>query len=164
MCLSLRQTTRQSERVSRRGNHKRELFWNADRAGHLKRGTGVGNVPERARKCRAAELDGCGLQDPAPCFRPSLVHRRTLDVNVGTSNVNANWLRWDLWNPKNTNSSGSSYCSQGSSSWFTMAHCIGHGYTWNHTVGTPNKSQWNGCVADRDRSYDVNPTVPTFKR
>ena len=24
-----------------------------------------------------------------------------IDVNVGTSNVNASWLRWDSWDPKN---------------------------------------------------------------
>jgi hypothetical protein len=28
-----------------------------------------------------------------------------IDVNVGTPNVNASWLRWDLWDPNNYSSS-----------------------------------------------------------
>ncbi len=84
----------------------------------------------------------------------------TVDVNVGTSNVGASWLRWDLWDPQNKNWSGS-YCSQSSWSWFSMAQCIGHGYTWNHSVGSPSTSLWNGCVADRDQSYDVSSTAPS---
>ncbi len=85
-----------------------------------------------------------------------------IDVNVGTSNVNASWLRWDLWDPSNYPNSSYPYntwCSGGN--WMTMAQCRGHGYTWNHTVGTPNHSQWNGCVTDRDQSYDANATKPT---
>ncbi len=80
------------------------------------------------------------------------------DVNVGTSNSGATWLRWDLWDPANTNSHGQSYCSGGSS--FTMAMCTGHHYTWNHNPGSPATSQWNGCVTDRDQSYDVSSTAP----
>jgi Flp pilus assembly protein TadG len=82
-----------------------------------------------------------------------------VDVNAGTSNVSASWLRWDLWDPKNYNSSGKTYCSSGY--WFTEAQCKGHGYTWNHSVGSPNHSQWNGCVTDRDQNYDVSSTVPS---
>jgi uncharacterized protein YegL len=85
----------------------------------------------------------------------------TVDVNVGTSNVGASWLRWDLWDPNNRDSYGRSYCSQGSSSWFSMAQCIGHGYTWGHSVGSPSTSLWNGCVADRDQSNDANSTAPS---
>lgn len=85
-----------------------------------------------------------------------------IDVNVGTSNVNANWLRWDLWDPKNYPNSSSpwqTYCSGGY--WMTMAQCQGHGYTWNHSVGSPSHSQWGGCVTDRDQSYDVVATAPS---
>ena len=85
----------------------------------------------------------------------------TVDVNVGTSNVGASWLRWDLWDPNNRDLYGRSYCSQGSSSWFSMAQCIGHGYTWGHSVGSPSTSLWNGCVADRDQSNDANSTAPS---
>jgi hypothetical protein len=87
-----------------------------------------------------------------------------IDVNVGTSNVNASWLRWDSWDPSNYPNAWYPYntwCSGGS--WMTMAQCQGHGYTWNHTVGSPSHSQWNGCVTDRDQSYDVDATKPTGK-
>jgi Flp pilus assembly protein TadG len=76
----------------------------------------------------------------------------TVDVNVGKSNVGASWLRWDLWDPQNGN------CSQGY--WFSMAQCIGHGYTWGGS-GSTNYSLWNGCVADRDQSNDVTSTAPS---
>lgn len=85
-----------------------------------------------------------------------------IDVNVGTSNVNASWLRWDLWDPANYPNSWSpwnTYCSGGY--WMTKAQCLGHGYTWGHTVGSPSRSQWNGCVTDRDQSYDTTSTAPT---
>ena len=85
-----------------------------------------------------------------------------IDVNVGVSNVSANWLRWDLWDPKNypnSNSPWNTYCSGGS--WMTYAQCTGHGYTWNHSPGSPNKSLWNGCVTDRDQNYDVTSTAPS---
>jgi Flp pilus assembly protein TadG len=87
-----------------------------------------------------------------------------IDVNVGTSNVNASWVRWDSWDPSNYPNSYYPYntwCSGGY--WMTMVQCQGHGYTWNHTVGTPSHSQWNGCVTDRDQSYDVDATTPTAK-
>ena len=85
-----------------------------------------------------------------------------IDVNVGTSNVSASWLRWDLWDPKNYSNSSqpyNTYCNQGY--WMTMAQCKGHGYTWTHTVGSPNRNQWNGCVTDRDQDNDVNSVVPS---
>jgi Flp pilus assembly protein TadG len=82
-----------------------------------------------------------------------------VDVNVGKSNSGANWLRWDLWDPVNTNSWGQSYCSRGS--WYTYAQCIGHNYSWTHNPGSPARSQWNGCVTDRDQSFDINVTAPT---
>jgi Flp pilus assembly protein TadG len=80
-------------------------------------------------------------------------------VNVGTDKKDATWLRWDLWDPKLENSSGNSYCSTGS--WYSMAMCKGHGYSWNHTVGSPATTQWNGCVTDRDQNYDVSSAAPT---
>ncbi|MDI1262515.1 MAG: pilus assembly protein [bacterium] len=85
-----------------------------------------------------------------------------LDVNVGTSNVGASWLRWDTWDPKNYSNSGTpwyTYCDNGY--WLTMAQCTGRGYNWTHTVGSPSHSQWNGCVTDRDQSYDTKSTIPS---
>jgi Flp pilus assembly protein TadG len=87
-----------------------------------------------------------------------------IDVNVGTSNVNASWLRWDSWDPSNYPNSRSpwqTWCSGGY--WLTLAQCQGRGYTWNHSVGSPSYSQWNGCVTDRDQNYDVDATAPTSK-
>jgi len=84
-----------------------------------------------------------------------------IDVNVGSfngvSNVNATWLRWDLWDPS------ANHCNNGWSG-IAMAECTGHTYTWGHTVSTtnpPSRSLWNGCVSDRDQSYDVSNTVPS---
>jgi Flp pilus assembly protein TadG len=78
-----------------------------------------------------------------------------VDVNVGTTNSGASWLRWDLYD----STFGSTYCS-GALSQPTMAQCKGHGYTWSHTPST-NKSKWNGCVTDRDQSNDVTSTAPS---
>ena len=83
-----------------------------------------------------------------------------VDVNVGTANVGASWLRWDMWDSKLTNASGNTYCSYNGLYYPTMAQCKGHGYTWNHTPGT-NTSQWNGCVTDRDQNNDVSSTAPS---
>ena len=84
-----------------------------------------------------------------------------VDVNVGTSNVNASWLRWDRWDPNMWKNAGSqqTWCSD--SGWSgTLAQCQDRGNTWNHTVGSPSHSQWNGCVTDRDQGYDVTSTAP----
>jgi Flp pilus assembly protein TadG len=79
-----------------------------------------------------------------------------VDVNVGTSNSAASWLRWDMYD-----STVGTYCIGGNAlSQPTMAQCQGHGYTWNHTPST-NKSKWNGCVTDRDQSNDVSSTAPS---
>jgi hypothetical protein len=85
-----------------------------------------------------------------------------IDVNVGTSNVNASWLRWDNWDPSNNPNwwaPWQTWCSGGY--WLTMAQCKGRGYNWSHTVGSPAHSKWNGCVTDRDQDYDVDATVPS---
>jgi hypothetical protein len=85
-----------------------------------------------------------------------------IDVNVGTSNVNATWLNWDFYDSTNYPNSWApwqTYCSGGY--WMTKAQCLGHNYTWSHTPPTTTTSQWNGCVTDRDQSYDVNATAPS---
>jgi Flp pilus assembly protein TadG len=86
-----------------------------------------------------------------------------VDVNVGTSNKSASWLRWDLWDPANTYWNRYygyvTYCSGGS--WFTRALCVGHNYNWGDTTPSTDTSQWNGCVTDRDPSNDVNSVLPT---
>jgi len=76
------------------------------------------------------------------------------DVNVGTGNVNASWLKWSWSNATGTGSS-TSYSS-----------CVA-GWCWNGStlvfVGGPvtvSKTGWTGCVTDRDQSYDVGNTAP----
>lgn len=84
-----------------------------------------------------------------------------VDVNVGTANVGASWLRWDMYDSKLYDSRGNTYCSSGYAlSHPTLAQCKGHGYTWSHTPST-NTSQWNGCVTDRDQSNDVSSAAPS---
>jgi len=85
-----------------------------------------------------------------------------VDVNVGTSNSGASWLRWDLYDTALNDSWGNTYCSSGSALYSpTWAQCKGHGYSWSHSTPSQSKSQWNGCVTDRDQSNDVSSTAPS---
>lgn len=70
------------------------------------------------------------------------------DVNIGASNYNQSWLRWDLWDAANGRCSNTSYTSQSS--------CQSHNKTWtaNH------HNSWNGCVTDRDQNFDTTNTAP----
>lgn len=70
------------------------------------------------------------------------------DVNVGSSNYNESWLRWDLWEAANGTCSISKYSKQST--------CTSQGGTW-----TPkDRSTWNGCVTDRDQNYDTTNDAP----
>jgi len=70
------------------------------------------------------------------------------DVNVGASNYNQSWIRWDLWDAANGRCSSTRYTSQSS--------CLSHGKIW-----TPDPhSTWNGCVTDRDQNYDTTNDAP----
>jgi Flp pilus assembly protein TadG len=70
------------------------------------------------------------------------------DVNVDASNVNASWLRWDLWNAVNGRCSNTNYTTQSS--------CTSHNKIW-----TPaSHSTWNGCVTDRDQNFDTTNDAP----
>lgn len=68
-------------------------------------------------------------------------------VNVGKSNKDASWLKWDDWDSSNGSYSCASYNSRG--------QCTG--YTWN----AASHSNWNGCVTDRDQPYDTTNDAPT---
>jgi Flp pilus assembly protein TadG len=71
------------------------------------------------------------------------------DVNVGTVNKAADWIRWTEWDAENGTCSNTNYD--------TKSECLSHGRTW-----TPKShSNWNGCVMDRDQNYDVQITTPT---
>jgi Flp pilus assembly protein TadG len=72
------------------------------------------------------------------------------DVNVGTNNKNASWIRWDEWEAEN----GS--CSKSSRK--TKSACENNNGTW-----TPDsKNDWNGCVWDRDQNYDTNNSAASI--
>lgn len=69
------------------------------------------------------------------------------DVNVGTHNVNSDWIDWSEWEASNGT------CSKSGS---TQSKCAANGGTW-----TPkHRSTWNGCVYDRDQNNDVLNTAP----
>ena len=75
----------------------------------------------------------------------------TTDVNVGTNNLNATWLKWSY------------------SMTATNTSCIGglcmNGSTWQYVGSgggtlTESKTGWTGCVSDRDQNYDAQITTP----
>jgi Flp pilus assembly protein TadG len=92
------------------------------------------------------------------------------DVNVGTSNVNATWLKWsvpgngsDAWDQNNgtcsggNNGKGKGKGKGGGGSYNNEFTCTQAGRTW-----TPaNHNTWTGCVMDRDQDYDLQNTLPT---
>jgi Flp pilus assembly protein TadG len=71
------------------------------------------------------------------------------DVNVGTANKNATWLRWTTGTDDDSFTNTAGTCS--SNTWwttYTKTTCPG---TWTAI----SKNSWNGCVMDRDEDYDV---------
>jgi Flp pilus assembly protein TadG len=73
------------------------------------------------------------------------------DVNVGASNRSQSWVNWSEWdvnNPYSGSCSNNNYSNKSS--------CESHNKTW-----TPDHTQWNGCVTDRDQPYDTTNTTPT---
>ncbi len=70
------------------------------------------------------------------------------DVNVGPSNYNQPWLRWDLWEEVNGKCSNTTYKNR--------TNCVSHSKVW-----TPaNHNTWNGCVTDRDQNFDTTNAAP----
>jgi hypothetical protein len=69
------------------------------------------------------------------------------DVNVGTGNVDADWIDWDAWEEVNGTCSNTYYK--------TRTSCQSANKTWTPT----DHSQWNGCVNDRDQNNDVLNTA-----
>ena len=88
------------------------------------------------------------------------------DVNVGSSYYSQNWVKWDgtaskdadLWDKWNGTCTGSKKKNT-ASNYTDQASCTNAGYTW--TPDTHNATNWNGCVMDRDQSYDTLNTAPT---
>ncbi|MDO8877815.1 MAG: pilus assembly protein [Pseudolabrys sp.] len=75
------------------------------------------------------------------------------DVNVGSSNYSANWIDWDDWEDANGSWQNTTTCT--SSSKRGKSRCSS-----SQTWVPANKNTWNGCVTDRDQSYDQLVTAP----
>lgn len=82
------------------------------------------------------------------------------EVNVGTGNASATWLRWTEWEAANGGSGGSG----GSGGGFCIFGWCWNGSSWvqdGSSSGSANHSSWNGCVMDRDQDNDVLDTAPS---
>jgi Flp pilus assembly protein TadG len=106
------------------------------------------------------------------------------DVNVGKSNVNQSYIRWDLWDAANSaggNTFSGSICYYGTlwvvngNNFTNGGSCTGtstgicyQGALWNwngsafvNSGSCTNHSSWNGCVTDRDQDNDTTNTAPS---
>ena len=85
------------------------------------------------------------------------------DVNVDSSNFDQSWVKWDggqsdLWDKNNgTCTSKKKKKKDNASDYTTRTSCQHAGYTWT----VDNHNTWDGCVMDRDQSYDTLNTAPT---
>jgi Flp pilus assembly protein TadG len=90
------------------------------------------------------------------------------DVNVGSSNYNADWIDWTEWDADNTTTQTTTTCSGNS------GHSGGSGHSHSNNCKTTTTSvpkdhnTWNGCVMDRgdtngpdSGNYDTNVVAPT---
>ncbi len=79
-------------------------------------------------------------------------------VNVGASNYNANWIDWSDWDDDNGYDSSTTTCTNKKSgkNGKNKKKC-----TTTTTWVPANHNTWNGCVADRDQSYDQTVDAPT---
>ena len=79
-------------------------------------------------------------------------------VNVGKSNYNANWIDWSDWDDDNGYDSSTTTCANQKSgkNGKNKKKC-----TTSTTWVPANHNTWNGCVADRDQSYDQTVEAPT---
>jgi Flp pilus assembly protein TadG len=75
------------------------------------------------------------------------------DVNVSDIGTYTDkWLRWDLWEESNGKCSGISK----SGDYKTKTDCTEALGLWT----ADDHKKWNGCVADRDQSYDTTNDAP----
>lgn len=80
-------------------------------------------------------------------------------LNVGTANKSATWLDWEDGSGNANTPYFSSFSNFGScskSTYHTKSACVNAGKTWT----SRNLSNWNGCVTDRNQSYDTTKDVP----
>ena len=74
------------------------------------------------------------------------------NVNVGTSNYNANWVDWEDWDDDNGHDCSTTTCTtkKTGKSGKSKKKC-----TTTTTWVPDNHNTWNGCITDRDKDYDV---------
>ena len=70
------------------------------------------------------------------------------DVNIGSGNVSATWLNWNIWDANGS-------CSKGK--YKNKAECIANAETWTPDLA---HSVWTGCITDRDQEHDALNTAP----
>jgi len=70
-----------------------------------------------------------------------------VDVNVGTANSNANWIKWEWTTPK-TQSLVCEGKGKNQTCWY------------EDETYSISKSTWLGCVIDRDMNYDASNALP----
>jgi len=76
------------------------------------------------------------------------------DVNVGKANYAANWIDWDDWEDANGSMQTVTTCTT-STSKRGKTRC-----TSSQQWVPASYSTWNGCITDRDQSYDQLVTAP----
>jgi Flp pilus assembly protein TadG len=94
-----------------------------------------------------------------------------VQTKVGTANVNAAWLRWDLWESENGSCNKSGYNSESSCTnqkvctkpqYTSKSTCESNSGSWVDATWTPaNRNTWTGCVEDRTQNHDALDTAPT---
>ncbi len=86
------------------------------------------------------------------------------EVNVGPTNahINAPWIDWEEWDAENGDEVTTQECSGSSKGRGRRGRGRrgGRNCTTTNTWVPADHNTWNGCVADRDQSYDVLNTTP----
>ncbi|MGE0676382.1 pilus assembly protein TadG-related protein [Pseudolabrys sp.] len=77
------------------------------------------------------------------------------DVNVGSSNYKEDWIDWTDWKEQN----GTCKNYDGYREPNNKDDCKDKDGTWK----SAKTKTWNGCITDRDQSYDQNVTQPSGK-
>lgn len=74
-----------------------------------------------------------------------------VDVKVGTSYENSNWIKWSEFVSSGGNNNNNNNCN---------IILIILGLCNNSGGGSNSHAGWNGCIMDRDQNYDAQNTLP----
>lgn len=80
------------------------------------------------------------------------------DVNAGSSNYSGSWIDWSDWEDDNGHDSSTQTCTtkKTGKNGKSTKKC-----TTSTTWVPDNHNTWNGCITDRDQSYDQTVDQPT---